>query len=495
MGVIQRQGIKQSAAVLLGSIIGGLNNLYFLPAAFTTEQIGLLRVFRDSAMLLTPFILMGASGLTVRFFPRFENKENGHNGFLRLLLTMVFTGIAIFLLIFLGFKKYFLSHFWLDSPLVGEYYFYFIPVVMGYSLTAMLTQYSGNFFRLTIPSVVSQAIKLVVAVVAIAFGAHLIGFERVIQATSFWYLAATGILLYYIYWLGQLHLGSSKGFINKPLIKEMGTYAMYGFLASAGTNLIVKIDVLMLSSMKDLGDTGVYTTASYIASIIMIPTNALISISAPVIARSWHKNDIGEISNIYKKTSLNLSLIGLLFILLISTSLHDLFNLMPNGRSFSLGFPVVIILLLSNFFDMITSVNNEIIGYSKFFRMSFYATILVGLFNTLLNYLLIPEFGILGPAIATLISLFLYNLFKMWYIYKKVGIHPFSQQSLKVFVLGGLVFMISLIPYDSGYPLVNILVKSSVIGSVFVLLALQWNISPEMTQLVSGIWQKITRKK
>ncbi len=494
MGVIQRQGLKQSIAVLIGSIIGGANNIYFFTRAFEADQIGLIRLFQDVAILFTPFIILGASGLTVRFFPKFKKKSNGHNGFLRLLLTLVLIGLTFFLVVFLGFQEQITAFYKERSPLISQYYIYLIPVVIGYSVSAVLTQYSSNFHRLAVPVAISQGVKPLMTLVAISFIWQWIDFTQVVTAFTFWYLVGLGILLLYIKSLGQLHLGKIKGFIKKPLAKEMRTYAAYGMLASAGSTLLIKVDTLMLASINDLNDTGIYVISAYIASIIMIPTNALTNIASPIISKAFHDNDMHEVDMIYKKSSLNLTIVGLLFILLITTSIHDLFDFMPNGEKYQIGIPVVLILLAARFFDMLTSVNNEIIGYSKHFRMNFFTLLVAGFINIGLNYLLIPSFGILGPAIATAISLLFFNLFKLLYIYKKLGLMPFQQNILKAFAVAAFTYFLTYIPFETGYPLVNIFVKSTIISLVFVLLTIKWNVSADFNEMLLNFWRKLQRK-
>ena len=494
MGVIQRQGIKQTAAFLLGAIIGGINNLIIFPAAFAPNQIGLIRLFQDLAILVAPFLLMGTSGLTVRFFPKFQNKNNGHNGFMTLLLSAISLGILIFLFLSFGLQDFIIDRYQESSPLFGEYYFFILPITIAYGLTAFFNQYSSNFLRLTVPAIISQSTKPIMALIAIAYMWHWVTFRQVVTVFSTWYVVSLILLILYIKYLGQLTWKPNWGFLNKPLLKELGNYALFGVLASAGSNFIYKLDTLMLSTMTDLAQTGIYTIAAYIASVIMIPTNSLISIASPIISNAWHENNLDEIKTIYKKASLNLSIIGLLYILLVFGSIHDLFDFMPNGSIYQVGVPVIFILLASHFFNMVTSVNTEIIGYSTYYRINFYSIMLAGLLNIALNYLLIPKYNLLGPAIATTISLFFFNVFKLVFIYKKYGIHPFGKGSLTIFIIALFTFPFTFLPIQTGIPLINIALKSTVIVFVFVLLTIRWKVSPELNKIYNDLLKKIGRK-
>ncbi len=494
MGVIQRQGIKQTAAFLLGAIIGGINNLLVFPAALAPNQIGLIRLFQDLAILVAPFLLFGTSGLTLRFFPKFRNKENGHNGFMRLLLSVISIGILLFSIGMLAFKEQIIELYQERSPLFGLYYYFLLPIAIAYGLTAFFNQYSSNFLRLTVPAIISQSTKPIMTIIALAYMWHWASFTQVVSVFSGWYVVSLVLLIFYISHLGQLHWTKNKDFLTKPLVKEMGSYALFGIMASAGSNFIYKMDTFMLSSMTDLAQTGIYTISAYIASIVMIPTNSLISISSPIISTAWHDNNLEEINTIYKKASLNLSIIGLLYILLVFASIHDLFDFMPNGEIYQVGVPVIFILLASHFFNMITSVNTEVIGYSTYYRINFYALMLTGLLNIGLNYILIPRYQLLGPAVATTISLFFFNAFKLGFIYKKYGMHPFGKGTLKILVIALITYCFTLLPVQTGMPLINIIIKSTIIILIFVLLTLRWKVSPGLNQISENLIKKFSRK-
>lgn len=491
MGVIQRQGIKQSIVFLLGAVIGGLNTIFIFTYAFQPNEIGLIRVFQDAAILVTSFIILGSSGLTIRFFPKFKDKDSGHHGFLSLILTMTGIGSLIFLLFVLGFKDQIIDFYRDRSPLISQYYYWLLPVAIGLSLSGQLQQYSSNFLRLTVPVIISQFIKPLMTILALAYVWHWITFSQVVHVFSLWYLVGVLILIFYIRYLGEWHINLNwRKFIDRKLFKEMSTYALFGLLVSSSNNLIFKADTIMLASMTDLKLAGIYSIPAFIASMLLIPTNSIISVSSPIISQAFHDHDFTEINTIYKKTSLNLSIIGLLFILLITASIGDLFDIMPHGDLYRVGIPVVYLLLFARLFDMITSVNNEIIGYSKHYKISFYLVMVSGILNIALNYLLIPKLQILGPAVATVLTLFLYNTYKLFFIYRKFGLQPFGKNTHKVFLIAGFVYLLTLIPLDTGLPLINILVKSAIITFVFVLLTIRWKISPEFTSIFVNLWER-----
>jgi len=154
----------------------------------------------------------------------------------------------------------------------------------------------------------------------------------------------------------------------------------------------LQLDVFMVSILSDgeLSDTGVYTIALFIANVVIIPSKAITAIAAPIISQSWTKNNTQKIQNIYRKSSLNGLIAGIFLMICIWLSIDDLFRIMPNGERYDGGKYVVLILGLTKLFDMATSVNQHVIGYSKYFRFNFYAVLILAILNIFSNYIFIP---------------------------------------------------------------------------------------------------------
>ena len=92
-----------------------------------------------------------------------------------------------------------------------------------------------------------------------------------------------------------------------------------------------------------------------------------------------------------------------------------------------------------------TGFNGEIITYSKYYKFNLIAIGLLILLNVSLNLLFINvlNYGIEGVAVASLISMILFNLSKLLFIYKKFKILPFDNSYLKLIFVFAIVLLIS----------------------------------------------------
>ena len=93
---------------------------------------------------------------------------------------------------------------------------------------------------------------------------------------------------------------------------------------------------------------------------------------------------------------------------------------------------------------MMTGVNNNIVANSRYFRYQTYQILILVFFIIGFNFLLIPSLGIVGAAVASAISVFIYSFLRITFVYRKFGMFPFDKKYL-------LVILISVVSYLSGW--------------------------------------------
>ncbi|MBP1911649.1 O-antigen/teichoic acid export membrane protein [Thermococcus stetteri] len=66
--------------------------------------------------------------------------------------------------------------------------------------------------------------------------------------------------------------------------------------------------------------------------------------------------------------------------------------------------------------------------------------------NISLNFALIPRYGMVGAAIATAVSYIIANIFRSYWPYKRIRIHPFSWNYVKILIIDfGLLGVLKLV--------------------------------------------------
>ena len=66
----------------------------------------------------------------------------------------------------------------------------------------------------------------------------------------------------------------------------------------------------MLNQYMDIGNIAFYSVATYIALVISVPSRAMHQIVYPITAKLMHENKHDELNDLYKKTSVNLQIVG-----------------------------------------------------------------------------------------------------------------------------------------------------------------------------------------
>ncbi|MBK7872674.1 MAG: polysaccharide biosynthesis C-terminal domain-containing protein [Saprospiraceae bacterium] len=492
MGVIQRQGIKDSIVMYFSVAIGAVNALFIYPAYLTDAELGLFQWLVSWAMIVSPFVSLGSTNLVVRYFPIFRDENKKHNGFLILMLSLNLIGTIIFLVItWLGGDSLIL---FFDpnneKPYIQQFFYYIIPLTLFISLNIFFINYIKNFLRIVIPTFFDTVfVKIGTAICAILlfWGAiNLVGF---INGIILVYALVTLGLIAYTFLLGQLHLKPDFSFLNKPLMREMSVFAFYGLMGSMSGGLLFFIDRAMIPLLiKDgFAANGIFTIVGYIGTSIDIPRKSLEKITAPVVAHSVQHNDWDNIQKLYNKSSINQLIAGCLLFLGIWLNLDSFFDIMPEGGTYRPWKMIVLTLGISGIIDMATGINSQIIAYSKYFRFNFYLALVLALLNVVFNYIFIKTFdlNIYGAALATLTSTALYNLFKYWFIFVKLKMQPFTWNTLWIVLISlSIYFLVSAIPGFAN-PFLDIFIKLLLIITLYVPTILYFRFSPDLNNLWS----------
>lgn len=241
---------------------------------------------------------------------------------------------------------------------------------------------------------------------------------------------------------------------------------------------------------EGLENVAVYSLAYFIGSVIEVPRKAITQISLPLLAKAFKENDQDAINVLYKKNSLIQFLSGVFIFGLIWLNVDDLFLFIPNSDVYRSGKYVILLIGVSKLFDMSTSINNEMIQFSQYFRFNLIAVILLGVVTIIMNLIFIPLYSIMGAALALVLTLFVYNIVKTIFIYSKMGMIPFSKEMIPALILAcGILLVPLIIPFTCSswqYALFIIPIKSLLFGLLFIFIVRFFKMSPEMNGLMDG---------
>lgn len=485
MGLVIRKSLITTIFSYLGVVIGFINILYFFPKYLSVSQIGFYRLILESAILLSPFAQAGIMQGIVRFYPQYKQKEKKE--FELFAIIFLVCSVLFFSLIFIVFKQDILSLLFSDnSRQVEEYFDLLIFLIIILSVIALYEGFARAKTSIVLVNFLKDVyIRLLTAISIFLFFTELISYKGLLYSLLLIYGSAAIILVIQTSYQHQITATLFFRELKWIRVKEIIKYNFF-MVISIGSNLIVgKIDVLMISAFLGLAENGVYTTLLYVAVVVEIPKRAVSQIVVSLYSKAFAASKMDEVKVLYTKTAINQLIIGLLLYLGIIVNLDNLFFFIPNGEVYEIGKWVIVIMGASRVMDMAAGSNGELIVMSKHYQFNVAAIASLAILTIVTNLLLIPAFGINGAAIASFISLAIFNLVKLGFIYKKFKFHPFNRKTVIVLIIGILTFTVGYLLPRFDYPILDFLIRSSLVTFVYSILIYMTKASEDINNFLN----------
>jgi O-antigen/teichoic acid export membrane protein len=481
VGVIKRQGIKNTIITYFGIIIGAVNIIFIQPKLLTEEELGLTRLLYDFAYLIGLAIPLGLPNIIVKYFPLFKDRENKHNGFAGFVLLLFFIGFIISSSILLIFKPT-ITHFYIDdSALFVKYFTFIVPFTFIVSAITITTAYCQSLFKSTIPSFLNDiCLRLGTILITILYFNRVISLDYYVYFFIGIYAVELLAILIYIISVDKLSFKPNKKLFKLHSTKQMLRFGLLLCLASFASIALRKIDVIILGT-TNLKLVAVYTTAIFIASFIEVPLGALERISHTKIADNFAKNNFAEIEKIYKDSIKYLLIIGGFLFIGINACTKYVYEIANLPDSYLDCIYVVYIVSFGTLINISTGINSAIIFYSKYYILGTILLVVILIFTIALNIILIPNYGIYGASIASLAGSLAYNFMKFSFIYAKFRFQPYTHKSLIIFLIIILCFFIAhIFPKLNQSGIVNLMLSGLTVSSIYVFSIYKLKLAPEI---------------
>ncbi len=495
MGLIDRQATKRTLVNYAGVLIGGIGMLSVY--SNYKEFYGLYQFLISLGTVIGSFVFVGATNIPVRFFPEWNSAKGDAPGLFKFTVHYsLFFGIlmsCLLLSVFFIFSEY-LAPSGTDE-LFERYWMW--SILVGFLLGArrILSYYVSVFKRVVVPAIVSNLwSKIVALLLVLLVGLGVLSTDQFVLFIIVSLALSSVMLLIYLRHLGRLDWSGYSWYVGRTKFKEILTYSAYGFLASVGAELVLKLDSIMISRLIDLKSNGVYSILVFIVCISEIPLLSIHAILNPFISESMAARDYQRVNSLYKSYSSLLLVVGLMIFGCILLSIEDFVHFLPKSSEFTHVFGITLFIGLSKMVNMATSVNTQIILHSEYYRFNLYITLVLGFLNILLNYFFISSYGILGAAMATFSAMLLYNGAKVAYLYYRYTMLPFSWRSVVIISLALMIyFVVTLIP-GTGEPLINIVVKSVLYLALFIGVIYHFRIDAKFVSYVDSALKTVLRR-
>ena len=475
MGIVVRQSFLNLISIGVAFFIGAINTLYLYPTFLGSKFQGLVIALLAISNLIQPFISFGTQHAVIRYYSKYS-KKNDKDGLLTLSILMPLVIVLLFVPLFLVYYDDIRQYLFQSDQSLSRYTYVILFIAISTSffevfyswLRVKLKSVFGNFLKELYP-------RLLIAFLLIFYSIGLLNFESFVMFLIYGYYLRLFIVIVYSFYVNKpkLNLNFKNDF------NEVFKYCLLIFLSGAASSIILDIDKSMLSSILTVENVAYYSVAVFIAAVIEIPGRAMFQILSPVVASAINKNQMKKLEDLLKKSSTNLVLVASLFFLLINLNIDDFYNVL-NQDGYSIGIPIVIIVSFGKLYSMSIGCINNIISNSKYYYYTFWFSLFSSVLAVILNIYLITEFGIIGAAYATLIVLAIMNSLKIYLVKIKFNIHPYSRDTIKIIILSVLSYFVFSNLQLGFQPVINIIVKSSLVLILYTLSAYIFKLSDDV---------------
>jgi O-antigen/teichoic acid export membrane protein len=478
MGVVVKQSVWNIVITGLGFVLGALNVLILAQIYLSDDYYGLWNYVLSTSFLFFPLMSFGIHNTIVKYYSSYTTKEE-RDGFLTQMLLwplcIIIPVIGIIYLAqdtiasYISDKNEIIGAFLWCIPLIAIFQAYF-EIFYAWVKVHMKT-IGGNFLKEVFYRAGAMHTLMMLAM----------GW---IDQTEFIYS------LVFIYALRALFMNIIAFQTYLPVFrfqKLMNTskiinYSIYMIIAGSISTAIIDLDKFMLNQYVTIDQIGYYSIAVFISTVIAVPARGMAQITHPLTAAHFNRNEMGDVAQLYKRSSLNLSVVAGFLLVIIFCNLNEFYAMMPQETRIAI--PVVFLISLTKFSENLLGSNNAILYNSDLYKVTLWMGLLLTFVAIGLNWWLIPEFGIIGAAIATCMAYLCYAFAKAYYVYIKLKIHPWTFKTWNTLFL--IVAMIGVFYFwdFTWHPLVNIAIKSALISLIYLGSIYKMKLSSEINQII-----------
>ncbi len=261
---------------------------------------------------------------------------------------------------------------------------------------------------------------------------------------------------------------------NISFNKEILTYSLPIMFTMILGSLLHWMDILMLGYFTNIETVGLYHPAVRTAGLQQSILIAFAGIFAPMFSKYFAQDNFIGMHHIYKLVTrwiFTLVIPILILIIHFSTKIMLLF-----GADFLQSSDILIILSIGTSIFAIFGVSGTVLVVSGHQKLNLVNALSATILNICLNIILIPKYGILGAAWATLSSMTFIALARLIETWIFLKISPFNFKIFKSILAGILTFGILqyikpyLMMYHTIITLISALIIIFVIYGVLLLL-------------------------
>lgn len=420
--------VKNTILFALGNFGTKIISFFLVPLytnLLSTQEYGQVDLISTIGMVIVPIVILNISEAILRF-PLDDNADD--NAIMSTGIFGLILGIIISLLIFPSFGLLKIKNI---NP--GFLYCY----IISYATFQIFTSYLRGKEKLLQYSITNILNSLLIAIFNIIF---LLGLKKGVYGYLTAYILAFSISSIYAFSVGNVKEVIKNFKIDKKITKEMLKYSIVLLPNTFLWWITNSSDRIMVSYFVGDAQNGIYAISYKIPTLlstVAVIFNQAYSYSAIKEEKSADKNEVNN--NIFKSLAATLTIIGAIAMVMmkpflkiyVSTSFFTAWKYTPY---LIIGF---VFSSLGSFLGTQYTVHKDSKGY-------LFSALIGAITNIGLNAILIPQIGVSGAAIATLVSYIVSCIYRFIDTKKYLKIEFLNKKNILGYVL---LFLIGILMY------------------------------------------------
>jgi O-antigen/teichoic acid export membrane protein len=439
-----KQLVKDSLTYSVGSIVARIIGFFLIPVytrVFTPDEYGTIELLLTFQGFLIAFMQMGTSAAQTRYFYENDEKDFRREVVSTTLYFRTLWGALITAICILAASAF--NQFLFDGAIPNSYFYLtFLVALFSVVLDCLVVVY--RLLLLPVPYLIltlSQSLlsSAVIILLVVYFKQGITGYLVGYAAAIFLLIPVAVILL--------------RGYIvprfSRSLIKKMLKFGIPLMPTVVAVWVISFADRYFLNEYTTLSEVGLYAVGAKFALAIVLITGAFrlawtplaLSVAKEPDARSFYRN----MAKLY--------LVAASFLTLMLTGVSKLVMVVMTQPDFYAGYTIIGILAYGAVFYGLYAISTLGLWLAE---KTVFGTIAIAINAGLvigLNVALIPIWGIMGAALATLISYIIGNIIAFYFCekYYPIGINYFEMSAITLVTCLGIALQLLLL--GSSWPL------------------------------------------
>ncbi len=432
---------KESAVTFTGMFYGNINRyLYTLLLArwVGSEFLGIYSLANSVRLISEVFGKMGMEIGVMRFVsllnPDIEKKKIQRLIGSAVKMTMAFSVVIMAgLLVSSGFI---VTHILKGPPLLKIVLMVFAIAIPFNAITLVVAFATQGFKRLKYKIFITQFLNPTILLVVMIISFWFISVEVALMAPMLVSSIIGFIVMFAV--LKKLTGVKNQQLLKAPFDRELLVFSYPLMFVTILLTLMHWMDILMLGAFTNASTVGLYHPAARTAGLLQALLTSFLSIYSPMIAQFHAESDQKNMSGSYKLVSrwlLTFSIPVALIFLVYPQKVMLLF-----GAEYLPSANVLIVLTAATFIHAILGAAQSTLSMTGHTRLLLWNAIGAFIINIILNIILIPNYGMIGAAWATLISLFVISLLRVLEVRWILKLTFFSTKMIKPILAGSITW-------------------------------------------------------